>query len=99
MTVDIHLGFDVTLQNQKVRLYGINTPELRGITKVQGGIARDTLTSLLFNREIILESRKDSKEKYGRYLGILHTLQDDGTWLNVNQHLIECGVAIPFMAD
>ena len=30
ITVDIDLGFWTTLHKQKIRLYGINTPELKG---------------------------------------------------------------------
>lgn len=32
-TVDIDLGFHITLRDIKVRLYGVDTPELRGGTK------------------------------------------------------------------
>ena len=35
ITVDIDLGFEVMLKNQKLRLYGINTPEVRGESREQ----------------------------------------------------------------
>jgi endonuclease YncB( thermonuclease family) len=43
ITVDIDLGFNNWMKNQKVRLYGINTPELRGEERPSGLIARDRL--------------------------------------------------------
>ena len=30
ITVDIDLGFGIVLRKQKLRLYGLNTPEVRG---------------------------------------------------------------------
>ena len=33
--VDIDLGFDVWLKNQRIRLYGIDTPESRTSDKVK----------------------------------------------------------------
>ena len=31
VTLDIDLGFNHSMNNQKIRLFGINTPEVRGI--------------------------------------------------------------------
>ena len=43
ITVDIDLGFNHWMLNQKIRLFGINTPEVRGAERPSGLIARDRL--------------------------------------------------------
>ena len=42
--VDIDLGFGVWMQNQRIRMYGIDTPESRtsdDVEKVYGNAAKD----------------------------------------------------------
>ncbi len=95
--VDIHLGFDVTLADQAIRLYGINTPEVRGDDREAGKAVRDIVRDLLLtedpSHQFWMHSIKDGKGKYGRYLGIL--LLPDGT--NLNAWLLDEGHAVPFM--
>ena len=69
ITVDVDLGFDIWLKDQKIRLAGINTPEVRGENKLQGLKARDRLIQLILNKEVTIETIKDKKEKFGRWLG------------------------------
>lgn len=49
VTADIDLGLGVWMKGQKLRLYGINTPELRGSEeeKARGRAARDWLKARL----------------------------------------------------
>ena len=84
----IDCGFGVNLNNQKIRLYGINTPEIRGIEKEKGKISRDALKNKIDNKEIILKTIKDKKGKYGRFLAILY-IKEDNKCINVNQWLVE----------
>lgn len=88
ITVDISLGFYAKLEKQKVRLYGIDTPEIRGEERSQGLIVKAILADMILGKEVVIETYKDSKEKYGRWLA---TVWIDG--LNVNQWLIENGYA------
>lgn len=72
ITVDIDLGFSVTLHKYKIRLLGVDAPELRGGTEAsrkRGRASRDFLRGLVLGKEIILTTVKDKKGKYGRYLG------------------------------
>lgn len=92
ITVDIDLGFNVTLHKQKIRLFGINTPELRGEERVDGLISKEWLEKTILGKEIILESIKDKSGKYGRILGIIH-LNDSNNFININERLIELGLA------
>lgn len=92
LNVDIDLGFDVWLKNQTVRLYGINAPEMKGKDKPLGEKSRDRLRELVLSKEIILETIKDKKEKYGRWLGVL-TIDNK----NINNLLLEEKLATSYV--
>jgi len=88
ITVDIDVGFHITMKKEKVRLYRINTPEVRGEERTQGIISRDWLRERILNKEIMLETFKDKKGKYGRWLA--------DVWIDgecVNDELVNKGLA------
>ena len=88
ITVDIDLGFNHWMLNQKIRLFGINTPEVRGSERPSGLIARLRLRGLIEGRDIILASHRDRAGKYGRWLGTIYI--DD---ININKLLLDEGLA------
>lgn len=88
ITVDIDLGFDMILRNQKIRLLGINTPEVRGEEREQGLISRDALRTKIGSKWIIVKTQLDKKGKYGRWLGTIFIEEE-----NVNEWLIKEGLA------
>jgi len=88
ITADIDLGFGIVTKKQKIRLLGINTPEVRGSEKPQGIISRDALRQRILGKEVIIKTSKDKKGKYGRWLGEVF-VEDE----NVNQWLITEGYA------
>ena len=88
VTVDIDLGFKHWMLGQKIRLFGINTPETRGSERLSGLIARDRLRELIEGRDIILASHRDRAGKYGRWLGTIYI--DD---ININKLLLDEGLA------
>ena len=87
--LDIDLGFNTWLMNQSVRLYGIDTPELRGVERIQGISVRDDLIARIPpGTEVLMESIMDKTGKYGRWLANI--------WLegeNLNEWLISTGRA------
>ena len=95
--VDIDLGFDVWLKNQRIRLYGIDTPESRTSDKVEkvfGNLAKAKVLHFCpVGEKIVLQTRTDdSRGKYGRILGELIT--DEG--INVNTYLVENSYAVEY---
>ena len=88
ITCTIDCGFGIQFKKQKIRLYGINTPEVRGPEKEQGIISRDRLRERILQKKIQLQTIKDKKGKYGRYLGIILL---DGE--NLNDWLVNEGLA------
>lgn len=91
--VDIDLGMHIWNKNERIRLARIDAPELRGETLASGRAARDFLGQLLVNRPLIIETIKDTKEKYGRYLAEIWFQDDAGTWQNANNLMVQTGHA------
>ena len=96
LDVDIDLGFDLTLR-ERVRLYGINTPETRTsnpIEKAEGRLAHNFLleTLLEFNNDVKLVLHGEGK--FGRPLADVYIGKDFHT--NVNHLLITEGYAHPY---
>ena len=86
--VDIDLGFGVWMQNQRIRMYGIDTPESRTsdpIEKVYGKAASAFLTKWKNAGDLTLKTFKDGKGKYGRILGEIWF----GGEHNINQLLVD----------
>ncbi len=94
ITVDIDLGLNVFAKKEKIRLSRINAPELRGEEREEGLKSRDYLRNLIFNKEILVQTIKDRKGKYGRYLGEIFLLDENGDKINVNDLLVEEGFAV-----
>jgi len=96
VTLDIDLGFNSWLKNQKVRLYGIDTPEIRGDERGDGLISKARLVELIGGKEVVIESFKDKAGKYGRWI-VTILLFDDSSgepdWININQLLLNEGLA------
>ena len=95
--VDLDLGFAVVLKKQRIRLYGINTPESRTRDKEEklyGLAAKARLRELLEQADTITVKTaidKKARGKYGRILGTIYI--DD---INVNQLLVDEGYAIVY---
>jgi micrococcal nuclease len=97
--VDFDLGFGVWLRNQRIRLYGIDTPESRTSDKeekARGLISKAKLNEVLSNSKYLtVETEIDPEEKYGRILGRIET--DDG--VNVNDWMVEKCYAVPYNGE
>ena len=71
--VDIDLGFGVWMQKQRIRLYGVDTPESRTRDleeKKHGLAAKEFVQSYLpVGTKQTLQTRLDDRGKFGRILG------------------------------
>lgn len=90
ITVNLDLGLNSWLKGKKCRLFGIDTPELRGDDKEAGKRARDALRKLILDKEVIIKTEKDKSGKYGRLLVTVYTLNG----FNVNEWLVNNGFAV-----
>ena len=69
ITVDVDLGFDITLNQQKIRLLRVDTPEIRGEERQEGLKSRDALREKIGNKWAVLKTQQDKKGSFGRWLG------------------------------
>lgn len=91
VTALVDLGFHIQFA-MKLRLHGINAPELRGDERLLGLVARDKLRELILHRDVTIQTFKDKQGKYGRYLALIFC---DG--VNVNQAMIDAGCAVEYL--
>jgi micrococcal nuclease len=96
ITADVDLGMGVWLRKQKIRLFGLNAPEMRGESRNEGIKSRDFLRKLVLNKEVVLVTYKDSKGKWGRWLGDIFIPNDEGVDICINSVLINKGYAEPY---
>ena len=91
--VDIDLGFGVWLKKQRIRLYGIDTPEsrTRDLEEKKYGLVAKTFveTHLPVGSIRTLTTVKDKTGKYGRILGKFKAFDSyTDAWVNLNQWMI-----------
>lgn len=100
-TVDliVDLGFSMRMQ-ERFRLYGINTPETRtrDLEEKAAGIrAKQYLIARLSGvQSLQIETHKDKKGKFGRYLCSLLDVSEGGD-ININRELVRKGYAEEYM--
>jgi len=93
-TVDIDLGLHTWIRGEKIRLTRINAPEIRGTERTEGLKSRDFLREQISGKEITIQTIKDKKGKYGRYLGEIWIKNENGKEININDLLVAKGFAV-----
>ena len=86
-TAAVDLGFKVTMRGEKIRLSRINALEIRGANRKAGLASRDFLRELILGREVLLQTIRDKRGKYGRYLGEIVVKQGRSN-VNANDALV-----------
>ena len=92
-TVDVDLDLHSWIRVEKLRLQRINAPELRGKERPKGLKSRDFLRSKIEGKEILIETIKDKKGKYGRYLVEIWLEDKPGKFKNINDLIVKEGFA------
>ena len=93
--IDIDLGFDVWLKKQRIRLYGVDTPEsrTRDLEKKKYGLAAKKFVEnhLPVDSKQTLRTKLDDRGKFGRILGeFVLTTQWEGKDIptTINEQLV-----------
>lgn len=80
---DIDLGFDQWIRNARVRLKGVDTPEVRTrdlVEKEFGFLAQERVEQLMeLGSQVLLNSKEYRREGFGRILGDFQL--PNGAWL------------------
>lgn len=100
--VDIDLGFGVWMHKERIRLFGIDTPESRTRDleeKKYGLAAKKFLTNMLDDEGgIILKTHKDKTGKFGRILGELWRTTNYADQ-SINNYMIDKHHAVMYLGQ
>lgn len=91
VTADIDLGFQ-TRRTEKLRLIGIDAPEVRGEERPHGLVARDALRERILDQDVTVCTFEDKRGKYGRTLARIYV---DGQH-NINAWMVLTDHAEPY---
>ena len=104
--VDIDLGFDVWLKKQRIRLYGVDTPEsrTRDLEEKKYGLAAKKFVEkrLPIGSKQTLRTRLDDRGKFGRILGeFVLTTQWEGKDIptTINEQLVKERHAVKYFGQ
>ena len=92
--VDIDLGFDTWRRSERIRLYGVDTPECRTLDaeeKAAGLLAKEFVEDALHVGGTYRLQTKE-KGKFGRYLGTIYLTDDT----SINAALVTEHLAVPY---
>jgi micrococcal nuclease len=99
--IDLDLGFNIVLANQRVRMAGIDTPESRTADseeKVRGQLSKKRLADKLpVGSWVRIETQKSDSndDKFGRILAVF--IMEDGT--SLNQWMIDNNYAVLYNGE
>jgi endonuclease YncB( thermonuclease family) len=100
--IDVDLGFFLR-QKMHLRLWRVDTPEIRGIERPEGLRAKQYVTDRLPPGSIVVV-KTYKVEKYGRFLADVYYLpgSQDGDeilakGIHLNQELLDKGLATPLL--
>lgn len=107
IVIDIDLGFDIKLTNQKVRLLGVDTPESRTSDKIEklfGNASKDFVKKFIKECEdhVIIRTHisddvdANGREKFGRLLG---EIVNPKTRKILNEELISNNYAVKYLGE
>ena len=96
LVLDIDLGFHIVMNETKIRLYGLDTPEMNSddpLLRLQAVLAtRYLFDNLPVGSKVVIKTILDKREKYGRLLATIIT--EDG--FNINEGLLNNKLAISY---
>ena len=107
IVIDIDLGFDIKLTNQKVRLLGVDTPESRTSDKIEKvfGLAskefvkkfvKECEDQVIIRTHISDDVDENGREKFGRLLGEIVNPKNRKI---LNEELISNNYAVKYLGE
>jgi len=89
----VDLGFGIKLK-QRIRLYGISSPEFCGGSDPRPWQAAvDFLRLAIEGKRVVIRTYKDKEDKYGRILADIF----NGPAVSVNRQMLESGLAVAYL--
>lgn len=106
VVMEVSPAFHIHLRDYKFRLFGIDTPETDSkdpAEKKAGLASKKFTTDAVLGKEVLVESKRMARsglekvDSFGRYLAVIYYVDADGVQRNLNQELLEKGLAKVFM--
>lgn len=104
VTCDIRLGFGILLTDKRLRLHGVDTPEIRNKNleeKKRAYEARDFVRAKIAEIDNIIFIKTLKSGKFGRYITDIWLTEEEaeeGKWeTTLNNMLLENNLAVEFM--
>ena len=96
----VELMFDLGMnqfRKERVRIYGINTPEIFGVKKeteeyAKGMEAKEFVEEFVKDADLLVQTIKDKTGKYGRYLARIFKFEGDDM-VKMSDGLLKQGLA------
>ena len=73
---EIDLGLGIIIK-RKIRLFGVDTPEMKTFQYQAGKVVRDFVRDLILDKYVIIKTKKDASGKYGRLLATINVNNKD----------------------
>lgn len=90
----VDVGLDISI-NLTLRFYGVNAPEMSTVAGQASAVwVANWFAAFAPDGKFILQTVKDKREKYGRYLAVILSM---GRAHNLNDELVAAGQAVPYM--
>lgn len=90
--VEIDLGFRLKIKT-RVRLYGVNCPEMKGESRQKGIEAREAVIGwLVGNGGVVIKTHLDKQDSFGRLLAEVYVGEH-----SLAEYLLKRELAVPFM--
>jgi micrococcal nuclease len=93
IVVTLALGLGIHMSKFKIRMAYIDAPEMRD--KPFGQESKDFIIDFIANKAIVVKTKSDKKDKYGRYLCEVYVKTGD-EWVSVNSKMLTEGQAVKY---
>lgn len=94
LVVDIDLGFD-THYHARLRLNGVDAPEMRGPEREQGLDTKAAIEALVARPATPVSITSRSRDKYGRWLATVQFIHN-GKLTDLSRYLLDNKLAVPY---
>ncbi len=92
--VAIDLGMGVWTRGEEIRFSRIEAPDIKGDDRESAVAARDFLRNLILDREVLLKTIKDRRNKACRFLAEMVVVTETGESVDVIEALVAAGHAV-----
>ena len=96
--VRIDCGFDIW-HVCTLRLDGVNCPETRGQTRLEGLVAKEATSSYIGASGLVVRTRKDPRRRKDSFRRWLAKVWVDGRDQELGEYLLATHNAVPFMVE